>query len=33
MELGEQIIYLRSKGKSYSEIAKTLNCAKSTVCY
>ena len=24
---------LRSKGKSYGEIAKILKCSKSTVCY
>lgn len=32
-DLGVKIWKLRGQGKSYSEIAKTLNCSKSTVCY
>ena len=29
----EKILELREKGKSYSDIAKSLDCAKSTVAY
>ena len=32
-ELNKQIIALREKGLSYNQIAKKLNCAKSTVSY
>lgn len=33
MELKEQIILLKSKGKSHKEISKILNCSVSTVSY
>ena len=33
MELGESIVRLRKKGKTYDEIVKVLGCAKSTVSY
>lgn len=29
----EKILDLRSQGKTYNEISKILNCARSTVCY
>ena len=29
----EKILKLRKKGKSYSEISKTLNCSKATINY
>ena len=32
-ELNKQIIALRKKGLSYNQIAKKLNCSKSTVSY
>jgi DNA-binding NarL/FixJ family response regulator len=32
-DLGQKIINLRKQGLSYSEIAKKLNCTKSTVSY
>jgi orotate phosphoribosyltransferase-like protein len=32
-DLGQKIIDLRKQGFSYTEIAKKLNCSKSTVSY
>ena len=33
MKLKEQILKLRSEGKSYNQIQKDLNCSKSTISY